>query len=505
LEDQVLRDQCLELGLDPGIILKHKLRVERAIAHGSPQKLEIIDTCRVDNGGILKYNLLNCLQGNLDSFVAFVPAAGASSRYFKEFHQLEKFARTGDIDGARKECRTLFESGLEDISLPPYLKKVLEGDCSSSNLAEIQNELLLPKAFLPCVRENKTYLDMKTMEHKKLGIGQIFVGAERFRELFERFIKDSNVESSFFIQGGMESTIRFGKNGAPLLGDDGRLSVVPAGHGTLVRLISKANLRFKNTESVFIRNIDNIMGTGGEAVEATERFLRFHKGLLNHIAKIRQNIDSGHLKIAGEEAQVLLALLKPAQLQPEQIDFLESKSGNRPLWELQCSLFGYFPQAKEGEESDISELTKLYKRPVVTLGQVKNDGTDVGGTPVFVRSDLGTLRICLEVPHATPKDAKEFLRNPERATHFNPVFVAAEINFDPDHFDESVESPFWVLSKRSFQGQEVFYHESVLYELIGNSFLTNSVFVEVPRILFNPHKSVRDTKGKSLAHWLPAY
>jgi hypothetical protein len=147
-----------------------------------------------------------------------------------------------------------------------------------------------------------------------------------------------------------------------------------------------------------------------------------------------------------------------------------------------------------------AEPLHLLLRPLVLMGQVPNTARDVGGSCVFTTIDGVDQKLCLERPHASPQDQRRFLDDPATATHFNPVFVAAEV---PSR--EIVKSwsnhPFWLIAKKSWNGREVLYQESILYELLGSSQYTNLVFVEVPRKVFNPHKSLADASGKHLSDW----
>ena len=135
-----------------------------------------------------------------------------------------------------------------------------------------------------------------------------------------------------------------------------------------------------------------------------------------------------------------------------------------------------------------------------TLGQVPNSGKDVGGTPAFVTVDDIEQKLCVEVPHVSKDDFQTYLADPKKATHFNPVFVAAEIPESSSSYP--MEAPLWLMAEKKFQNQTVYYHETVLYELLGNNSLANAVFVEVPRSVFNPHKSLKDNTIRSLDQWV---
>jgi hypothetical protein len=91
--------------------------------------------------------------------------------------------------------------------------------------------------------------------------------------------------------------------------------------------------------------------------------------------------------------------------------------------------------------------------------------------------------------------------DPKKATHFNPVFVAAELPSD-EMINQMENNPFWLISKKTWKGQDVYYQESILYELLGSSQFTNVIFVEVPRLLFNPHKTLFDAQNKQFVDWI---
>lgn len=140
----------------------------------------------------------------------------------------------------------------------------------------------------------------------------------------------------------------------------------------------------------------------------------------------------------------------------------------------------------------VDDLYRLYKRPVNILGQVPNSGKDVGGgTPLWAKDGSDIVKICLELPHMAQHDRIEIFSNTEKATHYNPGFVAAELVDDSVY--AAARDDFWILAKKQYRGETVLYKETVLYEILGNSKYANVFFIEIPRFLFNPHKSVEDT------------
>ncbi len=78
-----------ELNLDAHDIQIHQQRISEGVKNRDDLFIPIEDTCRIDNGGILPPQYLHQIHRNkAQGFVAFVPAAGAASRYFKPLMDL---------------------------------------------------------------------------------------------------------------------------------------------------------------------------------------------------------------------------------------------------------------------------------------------------------------------------------------------------------------------------------------------------------------------------------
>ena len=74
--------------------------------------------------------------------------------------------------------------------------------------------------------------------------------------------------------------------------------------------------------------------------------------------------------------------------------------------------------------------------------------------------------------------------------------AGAEVVDNVDEVYETDKNPFWLVSCKSWKNENVYYHETLLYELLGNSEYANIVFVEVPRLAFLPHKILDATSLK---------
>ncbi len=505
------------LGLDHKTVSRHRERLVAALARGDRPLFRIVDTCRIDNGGLLGEGALALAKTAATvpgpampatGIAAFVPAAGAASRYSKPLANLIDALERGDGESLVEMVRALAAEGASSWPLPTRVKALLAKPEAAAKLddatrAGLLFDLSLPKALLPCVGEGLTFLEMKQEEHAALkGLaGEVYVTPPGLAERFAAACKNAH----FLEQGPALSTLRFEKNGEPAREPDGRASLVPAGHGALASLFPAVREALPAAHSLFIRNIDNVMGTSAAAVRASSDFLELYQLAYAATFGIRAALREGSAKKAASLAGSLAALeaALPDGPDPERTrqvtSLLEGVPSveERALWRIQLRLF-HAPLP--AEKPSLKALASLYERPLNVLGQVPNTARDVGGTPCFVVTQRGVEKVCIEVPHVSEADKDAYLANPERATHFNPVFVLAEITADPAYYAEKNED-FWLLAEKSWRGRTVYYHETVLFELLGNGAVANALFVEVPRLVFNPHKTLKDAVNRSVRDW----
>lgn len=493
------------LGLEAQQVKSHQRKIKQSLADESHQFLPVIETCRHDNGGIVPLNLLRQCEA-AKGVVGFVPAAGAASRYFQALRPLEKALKENRKELLSQELAKLQEQGAQSWALPQVLKTILQKDPAYvlRQRDQVCKAINQPKATLPCVEEGASFLKIKHQEHQALGLeAEVFITPPELSAEFRQHLGSNWDTTVFFEQGSDLSTLRFTYEGEPYTKKNGSYSQVPAGHGTLVKFFPQVKALFPHCHSILIRNIDNVNGTSAEVIGYTQQFLDFHQTLVSNVVSIRHYLKSGNLTEAAAVAQLLLDNMNPT-LPESEVAFIQGLEYElQSLFTLQIRLFQFKPKYLSlFGEMDLAKLLKiLYDRPVNTLGQVPNSGDDVGGSPVIVKVPGGQATICLEIPHASPQDRDMFLANPQQATHFNPVFVAAELFESHDPYRDD-DGPFWILAHKKVGLTPVVYHETVLYELLGNSLMANAVFPAIPRVLFNPHKTVSDTAGKALGHWL---
>jgi hypothetical protein len=516
-----LNQELRALGLSPEQIATHRERLMAAIARNEKPLFKVVDTCRVDNGGLLPEDALARLvaagaprppAAAGTGIVGFVPAAGAASRYSQPLATLVEALESGDANATVQSLGALRDEGALSWPLPDAIRRLLQNPEQGRSLAPDARALAakmlsLPKALMPCVGEGTTFFAVKAHEHDAVnGLeGAVYVtplgAGPQFKDALPAAAKR---HAAFLEQGPALSTIRFRRDGEPFREADGKPSLVPAGHGALATLFPEVRGAFPQATALFIRNIDNVMGVTPVTVAATEAFLALFQTLHASMRQIRGALVEGRLAEAAEVARPLRALA-PAGIGRQRVEtFLRSlgSEAERTLWEVQLKLFHTRPpEAPLADDSTrVFHLARLYERPLNILGQVPNSGKDVGGTPCFVETPRGIEKVCIEVPHVSEHDKTVYLADPARATHFNPVFAVCEVTAEPDYYAEQNED-FWLMAEKTYRGEKVVYYETVLYELIGNSGTANALFAAVPRSLFNPHKVLKDAVNRSLRDW----
>ena len=472
------------LGLNPDRIASHLGRIRKTLKQGTSPQFSIVDTCRLDNHGILPLSKFTG-KSAMKEFAAFVPAAGAATRYSAALGPIRAALVGGGRDAVVHAASTIHIEG----PLPRLVRELLENpqDFPVDRYDDVVMQLDLPKALQPCVEDTlDTFLTVKDLEHRALGglKAQVYVAPHDMADMFLTHLGSSPLATSVIEQGRDLSTVRVDESGEIVL-DGGKPSIVPAGHGALTEKLPEVRQKFANCDAVFIRNIDNVMGTNETAKEATEQFLAAYSFVFDHIQTIRGALRDDSLDSAESAAAALLTGTE------ETVD-----ADTSPLDQVLAKLF----YTRSTSPSSLDTWRAHYHRPFNILGQVPNTANDVGGTPCFVRRADETIKLCLEVPHASEEDKQSFLANASKATHFNPVFACAEITDDPEYY-ANLADDFWLLAKKQFKGKSVYYHESVLYELIGNSVMANCLFVEVPRAVFHPHKTIADGAGRTFEGW----
>jgi hypothetical protein len=425
----------------------------------------------------------------------FVPASGAASRMFKDWHgcyrsgrfdskseeasflrDLPRFAFYGDLKDAmarngrdletiirEKRCDDILEyiltpKGLHYAWLP---KALLKFHCYPGGNRTAMEEHLVEAALYVQDRENICRIHFTVSEEHETQFREKLEGV---RGLYEKHFGVC-YEIAVSIQHPSTDTIAVDPENRPFHDREGRILFRPGGHGALLR-----NLDAIDGDVIFLKNIDNVVPD-----RLKEPTVLYKKLLGGYLVKLQSEIHR-HLD-----------MLAAGHAGEEDLSGLARFAGERLLLSL--------PKGFEGSTKAEKRafLFEQLNRPLRVCGMVKNEG-EPGGGPFWVGRDDGTadLQIIEEMQVDTESETQ---RNIWRSsTHFNPVDLVCGVRdyrgrkFDLHPF---VDWNAVSISEKSHEG-------GVLKALElpglwnGSMARWNTVFVEVPLDTFNPVKTVED-------------
>lgn len=498
-------------GLSPDRVFLHAERVRNALQGKIKTTIPVAAPCTIEGTSILPEKDLNALPTSkvldwaANELITCIPAAGAASRFFAD---LNKFKQSGQCEeSVAKLTKAVLQ---KEVYFPETeLEKLQSLPTEKKNQYVCQTFLDLwgdkPKAFVPTTKEGDTFLKLKMEESEKLlpSRAHIIIAPEGQTGAFRQEINglrgqfDSEQLWDVFEQGAELSTMRFNSDGSPYTETDGSYSVVSAGHGELVHVINDISASYPKASCLHIRNIDNIIGARPDErtslLQLADLFKELHL-LLEWARSSFMGKNQRKIPIPDDTLKFIIGLSGVSDTLKNKISVTKNAPDETHVHELLKVLFHWHK----------GTLTENLLKPLSVMGVVQKQRQDVGGGPVFAKLPQGEeVKICLEMPHASESDATKFFAEGGSVTHFNPVLVFLELKSSAlqseghrFNFSQLFDDRFWLLTKRQFQGTPVCYHETVLYELLGNSHSTNLCFAEVPRRLFVPHKSIFDCIGK---------
>jgi hypothetical protein len=404
-----------------------------------------------------------------------------------------------------------------------------------ASLRYLQRFSTLPKAVVPIDPNGDTLLSRNTLQQFTFcKEGDLyFVVAPGTEDIFKAEINrvrcllatNSQINLDEFKytlvnQGNENSTIRFSESAEPIFDEDGSYSVVAGGHGEVIHHFNSISDANTTIQCLHIRTIDNIFGQSDAVIEELRRLAKFFFVLKEQLDTLRKEVTALiELQLSSEHELTLktsLGLKAIAHLETlvvprvhgipaEWVEHQRSEVSFERIYTTFEKLF-YWP-ALSGKNSAIEILMKIEKllmRPLTIFGVVQMTQEDVGGIPVFAQDEVGTpIRICLEGAHFQEKDKAEINQSERSKFFFNSavVFVETEMKSLDSHkktkvkrvnFNDLGASDVFLVAKKQHKGQTVLYHELAMFEILSHSGLVNSVFVEAPRAIFQPHKSILD-------------
>ncbi|MFP5213416.1 MAG: DUF4301 family protein [Acidobacteriota bacterium] len=441
-------------------------------------------------------------------FTKFVPASGAATRMFQSLLQIYYMPQFLDNDELNLKARQGvavacdFLRFIEDLPRLPFaldLKEVvsrdgfaLEGLLAQSQYRTILEYLLtdsglnygtLPKGLL---KFHRYPTECRTAFEEHLIEAIPYIGSwkgecrihftvspeheEGFLKLFEQIRPcyegrySACYDICFSFQKPSTNTIAVDMDDLPFRDWSGRLHFRPGGHGALLE-----NMNDLKQDIVYVRNVDNLPQD------------RFHE-VVSHWKKIL----GGCLIDVQDTVHGLVRSLKSG-VSPATADLAERYA--------QEKLLIHFPEdfSLWPIEERHAYLLKKLNRPVRVCGVVQNSG-EPGGAPFWVEDKSGALSIQIV------EKAQVDMKDPEQqqiwmsSTHFNPVDLVCGLrDFEGKPFDlrQFVDPDAVFISKKSKDGKDL---KALELPGLWNGAMADwiTVIVEVPRITFNPVKTVYD-------------
>jgi hypothetical protein len=427
---------------------------------------------------------------------AFVPASGAATRMFRELlaarelqgslppdavrssadvnaraltsfiDQLPRFAFAGALgavlahDGQQLETlrrdgpwrpvldALLDPSGLDAARAPKGLLLFhREGDEARTAF----EEHLIEACALASDASGARTLDVTVSPEHRAGFERLL--AERTPTLAQRH--GGQWQVAFSEQHPSTDTIAADPRGGPFRDERRRLLFRPAGHGALI-----ANLAESGRDLVFLKNIDNVAVSRLKPETA-----RWSRALVGLAAELADAVHGWCSRLAAGE--------------PGSIDGARAFAAAGLGLELPAGV-------------DAAQARAFLDRPVRACGMVANTG-EPGGGPFWVRDAAGVSRQVVESAQVDlHSDRQQVIL--KRATHFNPVFMAASLRdasgrvHDLSRF---VDEAAVIITRKSYGGRELLALERPgLWN--GAMARWHTRFVEVPLAVFNPVKTVFD-------------
>jgi hypothetical protein len=508
LKNELLTEKNLKVPADQ-IIEQIKI-FERGIPY-----LKLIKPCVIGNGVKVipetkQVGYIKIFNSALDEgrVIKFVPASGAATRMFKKqlsvlvkyenvnFSIIKELADKGDED-----CKSTLEF-LENIHRFAFyneLKKVVEksgkkieellADKSVSDIIRfVAEDVGLDYSDLPkgCIlfhlypEGSRTAFEEHLIEATNYSSGKhkvvkvhFTISPEHeteikklFTSLFEKYIKQGwKFDVGLSFQSPSTNTISVTPENKPFRDQMGKIIFRPGGHGALLK-----NLNELSADIVLIKNIDNIVPD-----HLSEETYKYKKILGGYLISLQEKVFS-LLNQLGQEITNEVLINQTIEFIEDEFEIgLSEKLRSKSLAEKQIYLFNFL------------------NRPIRVCGMVKKEDHP-GGSPFWVEGGNGEItKQIIETAQVDISDQNQ-IRIFDKATHFNPVDLTCGVrDYKGNHFNlEKFSNPeTGLITKKSKDGKELKALELPgLWN--GGMYYWLTVFVEVPKITFNPVKEVND-------------
>ena len=516
MNNKELEELKRELSTEKGLLLSPDDIIEQIkIFRKGISPLKLVKPCTVGDGvkiisktqqeGYIKIFLSALDEGRV---IKFVPASGAATRMFKKqlsvLARLKNFNRIKVTDLADKgdeDCKAALEffENIHRFAFYNELKKVTEisgkklGELiAEGNISDVillvaepsgLNYANLPKGcilFHSYSEGARTAFEEHLVEAKNYSTGKNEVINAHFtispeheteikkliNSLIEKYSsKGWRFDVGFSFQSPSTDTISVTMDNKLFRDEIGKIVFRPGGHGALLK-----NLNDLNADIISIKNIDNIVPD-----RLRDDTYKYKKVLGGYLISLQHKVFNFLRKLEKDKVDINLILETINFIKVEfEID-LTHKLNEKPLTEIHRYLFNFL------------------NRPIRVCGMVKKENHP-GGSPFWVinENDEMTKQI-VETSQVDMADTNQ-RRILDKATHFNPVDLVCGVkDFKGKHFNlEKFSNPeTGLITKKSKDGKELKALELPgLWN--GGMYFWLTVFVEVPKITFNPVKEVND-------------
>ncbi len=477
---------------------RQDMEKQLAVYSSGPRYLRLERPCSPGDGirvvtSAQRKKLVQYYDAEADRYkiLKFVPASGAASRMFAAWFTASEKGSFGDTGRDR--------SFFTDLRKMPFYSLLEKEDKVRLMLRQkdvkalLEHILLsrglqfgwLPKALIPFHAYRNGEVRTALEEHleeaasitvKDGGICRLHftISTEHAKAVkallklvIPRYEKHYHVrfKIDLSVQSPTTNMVAADENNMPFRDENGRLVFRPGGHGALL-----GNLQSLDADIIFVKNIDNI------APDTLQKKILPYKKMLGGLAlQLRQSIFTilRHLEEDPFTSQDIEAMAV----------FCKS--------ELKASLPKGFSKLSLQEKKQ--QIFLILNRPLRICGMVRNVG-EPGGGPFWVQEHdkSQTLQI-VESAHVDQRKPSQ-MNIWSRASHFNPVdMVCCTKNHRGEKFnlDDYVNQSAYLISKKTEKGRHIKAQEMPgLWN--GGMAYWNTVFVELPLMVFNPVKTVYD-------------
>jgi hypothetical protein len=293
---------------------------------------------------------------------------------------------------------------------------------------------------------------------------------DKFRQLLEkvrpRYEKQYGVvyEVGFSHQHPSTNTIAVDTRNRPFRDRFGRLVFRPGGHGALLE-----NLSDLQGDLVYVKNVDNVI---------QDRFkdtIGFWKRVLGGYLVAVERAVHDHLRRLKDDSS------------PDSVRQAEAFAKEELLVRFPLSYGGW------SREERRAYLENKLDRPIRVCGVVQNVG-EPGGAPFWVEDGSGELSLQIVEKAQVNFNCPDQRRIWNSSTHFNPVDLVCSVrNYQGEPFalKRYVDPNAVFISKKSLEGRSL---KALELPGLWNGAMAGwlTVVAEVPRITFNPVKTLFD-------------